>query len=193
MSYFESFIFRPGNCLYHDDDISSRPSNTFRYPDERDLDTKSVPRSDIPHHLVVDLEELAKLNIRDQSAQLHLPTEASIVSIDLQQFALQKVALPLIAEFNKVCPHPGNHFNFVTQPERLQFVSMITTAPILPTLEYFVQFSVSDLMSIYCTLIDEFTAELLSFNIFPDNDVHLTWMLRARGFSLQYGLSHLSN
>ena len=119
---FESFIFRPGKRLSSDDKFFFRPPNDFRYPDDRDLDTKFSSLedlSDLPQHLVVDLEELAKLNIRDQSAQLRLPPEASIVSMDLQQFPLQKVALPLIAEFNKVCPHPGNHFNFVTPPERL--------------------------------------------------------------------------
>ena len=86
MSYFESFIFRTGNRLSSDDEFSSRPSNDFRYPDERDQDTKFSPLEDLPQHLVVDLEELAKLNIRDQSAQLRLSKEASTVSMDLQQF-----------------------------------------------------------------------------------------------------------
>ena len=38
-----------------------------------------------------------------------------------------------------------------------------------------------------------FTAESILFKILPDNDVHLNWILRARGFSLQYGTSNLSN
>jgi hypothetical protein len=116
---------------------------------------------------------LTKQNIRDQSAELRLPKEAIRTFMDLQQFPLQKLAVPLIAAFNKVCPHPGNHFKLITPPDRLAFVSMITSASILPTLEYFVQFSISDLISIYCTLIDTFTAELISFNILPDNNVHL--------------------
>jgi len=70
---------------------------------------------------------------------------------------------------------------------------MITSVLILPPLEYFVQFFLSDLTSIYCTLIDYFKAELIFFNILPENEVHFNWMLRARGYSVQYGTSHLSN
>ena len=69
----------------------------------------------------------------------------------------------------------------------------ITSASILPTLEYFVQFSIFDLTSIYCTIIDTFTEELFCFNILPENEIHLHWMIRARGFLLQYGTSRLPN
>ena len=89
---FEPFNFRPGRRLSSDDEFSSRPLNNLRYPDERDLDTKFsslTDLSDLQQHLVDDLEEVAKLNIRDQSAQLRLPKESATVSMDLQQFPLQ--------------------------------------------------------------------------------------------------------
>ena len=105
---------------------------------------------------------------------------------------MQKSAILLIAAFNKVCPNRGSQFKLLTLCERLAFVSMITPASILPILEYFAQFSLPDLTSIYCTLIDSFKAELISFNILLDNEVHLNWMLRARGFSLQYGPSRFA-
>jgi len=106
---------------------------------------------------------------------------------------LQKIADPLIAAFNKVCSNPRNQFKFLSPPERLAFVSMITSVFILSPLEFLVQFSLSDLTSIYCTLIDSYQVELISFNILPDNEVHLNWMLRAHGYSLQYGTSCLSH
>ena len=114
-----SFIFRPGNRLSSDDEFSFYPISTDnpRYPNNHDSDLDQDTKftePDLPQHLVVDLEESAKLNIRDQSAQLRLPKVASTVSMDHQQFPLQKLALPLIAEFNKVCPHPGNQFKFFT-------------------------------------------------------------------------------
>ena len=68
-----------------------------------------------------DIEELNKQNIRDQAAEIRLLNEATRISMDLKSFPLQKLADPFIEVFNKVCPHPGNHFNFVTPSERLAF------------------------------------------------------------------------
>jgi len=165
---FFFFFFRPGKRLVSDDEVSSRPvfvdDQSYNHDDsDIDLDTDA----DLPAHIVVDLEELNKQNIRDQEVELRLPPVAKRLSMDLQQIPLQKLAVPLIAAFNKVCPHTGNQFKFVTPQERLAFASMITSASILPTLEYFLQFSISDLTSIYRTLIDTFTEELISFHIFP--------------------------
>jgi hypothetical protein len=77
-------------------------------------------------------------------------------------------------------------------PDRLAFISMIISASILPYLEYFAQFTLAGLTSIYCLLIDSFKDELIAFNI-PDNEVHLSWMLRARRFSLTYGTARFVN
>ena len=182
-----------------DDEFSSYPifvdDQSYNHDDSgNDLDADAALSDpnwnyaqNMPQSVYADIEELYIQNIQDQAAELRLPNAATRIYMDLQDFPLQKLAVPLITAFHKVCPHPGNQFIFVTPPERLAFVSMITSALILPPLEYFFQFSLSDLTSIYCTNIDSFTAELISFNILPENEVHFNWMFRARDYSVQYG------
>ena len=106
---FSSFIFRRRKCLVSDDEFSSRPvfvdDQSYTHDDsDHDLDTDA----DLPDHIVAELGELNKQNIRDQAAELCLPNVTTRISMDLQQFPLQKLAVPLIAAFDKVCPHPGN-------------------------------------------------------------------------------------
>jgi hypothetical protein len=99
----------------------------------------------------------------------------------------------MIAACNNICLHPGPQFDQLPLSDRSAFLSMIISAPLLPPLEYFAQFTLIDLTSMYCLLIDSFKAELIAFNINADNPVHLSWMLRARGFSVTYGTTHLVN
>ena len=53
------------------------------------------------------------------------------------------------------------------------------------------------MLNLSCPILRAFTysfqAELILFNILPYNGVHLSWMLRARGFSLTYETSRFVN
>jgi hypothetical protein len=122
-----------------------------------------------------------------------LPPETKRLSFNITSIRLRNLAIPLIASMENICPHPGPQFHLLSLSDRSDFLSMIISAPLLPTLEYFAQFTLLDFNSMYCLLIDSFSAELISFNINPDNPVYLSWMLRARGFSLTYGINHLIN
>jgi hypothetical protein len=42
-------------------------------------------------------------------------------------------------------------------------------------------------------MIDSFTQELIKLYLLPFNEVHIEWMLRARGFNLRYGTLNLIN
>ena len=114
---------------------------------------------------------------RDQDPEIPLPPETKRISIVIQSLRLQKLALPLIAACNKLCPHPGPQFNLLPVTDRTAFISMIISASVLPPLEYLTQFTLIDLTSMYCLLIDTFHAELISFNINPENPTHQSWML----------------
>jgi len=181
-----SFIFRPGQPLILDDDPSNFQSEIENYNVYGDVSDNNPPDDDfvpnprlnyeknMPKDIYEDLMDQNALIICDQDPGIPLPSETKRISIDLQSVPSQKLAMPLIAAFNKVYPHPRNQFNFLPLPVQLAFVSMITLASILPTLEYFAQISLSDPTSIYCTLIDSFKSELIDFNILPDNKINFS-------------------
>ena len=197
-----SYLFRPGQQLIpvgnppaHMDSLPGY--NTDSDNEVRDDDCITDPRwnsaANMPQDVVDDILYQDAETTRDIEPEIPLPPETKRISIDLQSLRLEKLAIPLIATCNKLCPHPGPQFNLLPLSDRSAFISMIISASILPPLEYLAQFTLIDLTSMYCLLIDSFHDELISFNINSDNPVHLSWMLRARGFSLIYGTNQLVN
>jgi len=143
-----SFLFRPGKRLVSDDKFSSRLASVdFQaYADsdndsDVDIFSDEVPNptwnyeQNMPNAVYDDIAEMNAQNLCDQAAEICLLNEATRIFIDLQSFPLQKIAVPLIAAFDKVCPHPGNKFRFILPSERFAFVSMVTPASIFPPLE----------------------------------------------------------
>jgi len=180
-----SFLFCSGQQWIR---IRNPPAHTDSLPgyntdsdnEVRDDDCIPDPRWNSAANMPQDVVDV----ILYEDAEMTRDQETKRISVNLQSLRLKKLAIPLIAAFNELCPHPGPQFHLIPFSDRSDFLSLIISASILPPLEYFAQFTLSDLTSIYCLLIDSFRAELFSFNILPDNGVHLSLMLRARGFCL---------
>jgi len=129
-----------------------------------------------------------KLYLRNKAVRVQFsPTLLKKENLTLPSHA---ITLHLLAEFNRILPHPGPIFR-LSLPSRAEFIYNLTSLPILPPLKCFVQYSTDDLSCLYQSLIDSFRRELLKFNLSPRNEVHIEWMLRVRGFNLSYGIKHL--
>ena len=184
-----SFLFRPGQQLIS---VGAPPSHMESFPgfntdsdnEVQDDDFLPDPRwnyeANMPQEVYEDILYQDAETTRDKEPDIPLPPKTKQLSIDLQSFRFEKLAIPLMATFNKLLHHPGPQFHLLPLQDRLAFISLIISSSILPPLEYFAQLTLIDLTSIYCLLIDSFQAELISFNILTDNAVHLSWMLRAR-------------
>ena len=178
----DSIIDLPGYNTDSDNDVSDFiPDPHWNY-------SANMPQDEVDGILDEDAEMTRFLE-----PQIPLPPETKRLSVTLLSCRLKKLAIPMIAACNNICPHPGSQFDQLPLSDRSAFISMIISAPFLPPLEYFAQFTLIDLTSMYCLLLDSFKADLIAFNINVDNPVHLSWMLRARGFSVTYGTSHLVN
>ena len=98
----------------------------------------------------------------------------------------------LISAFNAITSNPGQ-FIYLLSTQRQKFISQLLSKSNLHQVEYFVQFDILDLTSIYCPLVDTFKQELESFRLLPTNEVDIEWMLRAREFFTQYSILYLIN
>jgi hypothetical protein len=174
-----SFLFRPGQKL-----IRNNTPHVSTWADRRDSpppgcnsDSDNDVRDDFcytdsPHwnsaaNMPQDMVD-AILDEDTEIPRFDLPPELQGLSFQITSIRLQKLAIPLIASFNNICPHPGSQFHLLSLANRSDFLSMIISAPILPPMEYFAQFNVLDFNSMYSLLIDSFSAELTSFNTILD-------------------------
>ena len=129
----DDFIDLPGYNTDSDNDVSDYlPDPDWNY---------YMPQADVESILAEDAHET-----RFREPQIPLPPETKRLSVTFPIRNLKKLAMPMIAACNTVCPHPGPKFNKLPSSDRSDFLSLIISAPILPPLEYFAQFTVDNII-----------------------------------------------
>jgi len=170
-----SYHFIHGSEVTFVDDSLPKSTTTFSY----DSDYNSNEDDDIKFAETTSLDSEERASIRKR----YLSNKAARVQFPSTLLQKENLTLPrhaitllhLLAEFNRIFPHPGT-ISRLSPPSRTEFISNLTSLPILPPLEYFAQYSTDDLSCLYQSLIDSFQRELLKFNLSPRNEVHIEWM-----------------
>ena len=141
------------------ENLSNQKARVTTYHTEYDSDGNFLHDDDeleLAETTSLDLAERAsiqKLYQNNKNARVNFPP--SMLLKKNLTLPTHEITLHLIAEVNRLLPYPGPIFR-LSPPSRAEFIYDLTKLPILPSLEYFAQYSTGDLSDLYKALIDQF-------------------------------------